>query len=96
MGKNTVTIQFAINGEEKAVEIPAGISALSLIRDILGLKGAKEGCGIGECGACTIVVNGKAVNSCLMFANSYLNNFCHGPSPDIFFLKYNDIMILNQ
>jgi carbon-monoxide dehydrogenase small subunit len=66
--KHTVAIQFSINGDEKSVEIPAGISALTLIRDVLGLKGTKEGCGIGECGACTIVVDGKAVNACLMFA----------------------------
>jgi carbon-monoxide dehydrogenase small subunit len=68
VGNHTVAIRFTINGEEKALEIPAGISALMLVRDILGLKGTKEGCGIGECGACTIVVDGKAVNACLMFA----------------------------
>ena len=64
----TIPIRFTINGEEKQIEIPAGISALEMIRDILGLKGTKEGCGIGECGACTIVVDGMAVNACLMFA----------------------------
>ena len=50
------------------LDIHAGISALELIRDVLELKGAKEGCGIGECGACTIVIDGRAVNACLMFA----------------------------
>lgn len=68
MEKYKVAVQFTINGEEKTLEIPGGISALTLIRDVLGLKGTKEGCGIGECGACTIVVDGKAVNACLMFA----------------------------
>jgi carbon-monoxide dehydrogenase small subunit len=68
MNIDKIPIRFTINGEKKEIEIPAGISALELIRDILGFKGTKEGCGIGECGACTIVVDGKAVNACLMFA----------------------------
>lgn len=65
---NRVTIQFTINGEKKQLHIPAGMTALELIRDRLELKGTKEGCGIGECGACTIVVERRAVNACLMFA----------------------------
>ncbi len=68
MNKNKAHISFTLNGERQALDIPPGISALQLIRDILKLKGAKEGCGIGECGACTIVADGMAVNACLMFA----------------------------
>ncbi len=65
--KETVHIQFTINGRKESINIPADITALQVIRDVIGLKGTKEGCGIGECGACTIEVNGKAINACLMF-----------------------------
>ena len=68
MKKQKYHLHFTLNGEEKALDIDSGISALELIRDIFGLKGTKEGCGIGECGACTIVVDGQAANACLMFA----------------------------
>jgi carbon-monoxide dehydrogenase small subunit len=63
-----ISINFTINGEKKQLDIPAGMTALELIRERLELKGTKEGCGIGECGACTIIVDERAVNACLMFA----------------------------
>lgn len=68
MKKSKFHLRFILNGEEKSLDINPGISALELLRDIFDLKGTKEGCGIGECGACTIVVDGQAVNACLMFA----------------------------
>jgi aerobic-type carbon monoxide dehydrogenase small subunit (CoxS/CutS family) len=68
MDPKTVHIVFNLNGRPQALEIPGAASALRVIRDLIGLKGTKEGCGIGECGACTIEVDGKAVNSCLMLA----------------------------
>ena len=61
-------IVFTINGAPKRVFVPLDMSALTLIRDELGLTGTKYGCGEGECGACTIQVDGVAVNACLMFA----------------------------
>ncbi len=68
MKNNSYHLRFILNGEEKSLAIEPGISVLELLRDVLDLKGTKEGCGIGECGACTIVVDGRAVNGCLMFA----------------------------
>jgi carbon-monoxide dehydrogenase small subunit len=68
MNNNSYHLRFTLNGEEKTLDIEPGISALELLRDVLDLKGTKEGCGIGECGACTIVVDGQAANACLMFA----------------------------
>ncbi|OPX41065.1 MAG: (2Fe-2S)-binding protein [Desulfobacteraceae bacterium 4484_190.3] len=48
--------------------MPPNISLLDLLRDYLGLTGTKKGCETGECGACTVLVNGKSVNSCLILA----------------------------
>jgi carbon-monoxide dehydrogenase small subunit len=68
MKKSKYHLCFTLNGKEQSLDIDPGISALELLRDVLDLKGTKEGCGIGECGACTIIVDGRAVNACLMFA----------------------------
>ncbi len=61
-------ISFVINGEAKEVEIEPNRTLLKMLREDLDLIGTKEGCGAGECGACTILVDNKAVNSCLMLA----------------------------
>lgn len=63
-----VDIAFTLNGRERALSVDAGMSALTLLRDVLDLTGTKYACGEGECGACTILVDGMSVNSCLMYA----------------------------
>ena len=61
-------IAFTLNGVKRELAVPAGMNALEMLRERLGLTGTKYGCGEGECGACTILVDGATVNACLMFA----------------------------
>jgi isoquinoline 1-oxidoreductase alpha subunit len=63
-------ITLNINGEEHQVEAPAGMPLLWVLRDLLGLTGTKFGCGIAQCGACTVHLDGAAVRSCLLAADS--------------------------
>ncbi len=68
MKDETMLIEFTCNGAPTAVEARPDMRALDLLRDLLGLTGTKEGCGRGECGACTILLDGEPVNSCLLYA----------------------------
>ena len=61
-------IKLTVNGREREVETTPSTRLLDLIRDDLHLTGTKEGCGKGECGACTVIMNGKLVASCLVLA----------------------------
>jgi carbon-monoxide dehydrogenase small subunit len=61
-------IEFICNGEKVAVEAGGDMRALDLLRNTLGLTGTKEGCGRGECGACTILLDDEPVNACLLYA----------------------------
>ncbi len=59
-----MAFQLTVNGRSSTVDVPADTPLLWVIRDVLKLKGTKYGCGIGQCGACTVHLNGKAVRSC--------------------------------
>lgn len=60
-----VKVAFSLNGENKCITVNPNLTLLEVIRDVFGLTGTKEGCGQGECGACTVLLDGEAINSCL-------------------------------
>jgi carbon-monoxide dehydrogenase small subunit len=61
-------VVLRVNGREREASVPPETTLLQLLREHLGLTGAKLGCDVGDCGACTVIVDGKAVNACLMLA----------------------------
>ncbi len=63
-----ITINFTVNGDRETREAAVGQTLLKFIREELHLTGTKEGCEIGECGACTVLLDSKPVNSCLVLA----------------------------
>lgn len=61
-------LNFVLNGDTMALDVPGERRLLDFLREDLHLTGTKEGCGEGECGACTVILNGKAVHACLTVA----------------------------
>jgi len=61
-------INFRLNYRPVSIEVPVSMKTLTMLRDVLGLTGTKYACGEGECGACTIMLDGRTINSCLMHA----------------------------
>jgi carbon-monoxide dehydrogenase small subunit len=68
IGRMTSLIKIVVNGENYELWVRPNELLLDLLRDRLDLTGTKEGCGAGDCGACTILVDGKPINSCLTLA----------------------------
>jgi carbon-monoxide dehydrogenase small subunit len=61
-------VKLIVNGTSYELDVKPWETLVDVLRNDLGLTGTKEGCGLGECGACTVIVDGKAVNSCLVLA----------------------------
>jgi carbon-monoxide dehydrogenase small subunit len=61
-------ISFVLNGEQQVLAVEANLTLLQLLRELLHVTSPKRSCEQGECGACTVILNGKAVNSCLVLA----------------------------
>ena len=64
----THSITVTVNGLEEYVDVPSNMTLLGMLRDKLALTGTKNGCEAGECGACTVLIDGEPVNSCMMLA----------------------------
>jgi carbon-monoxide dehydrogenase small subunit len=61
-------VQITVNGAPYQARVAAGLTLMRMLRDELHLTGTKEGCGIGECGACAVILDGKLVNACMVLA----------------------------
>jgi isoquinoline 1-oxidoreductase alpha subunit len=80
-----MTLKLKVNNVVSTVDVPANTPLLWVLRDVLDLKGSKYGCGIGECGACTVLLDGKATKSCMVDAADAVGHAVttiEGLSPD--------------
>jgi aerobic-type carbon monoxide dehydrogenase small subunit (CoxS/CutS family) len=78
-------ITLTVNGRSQTVDVPNDTPLLWVVRDVLNLKGTKFGCGIGQCGACTVHLNGRAIRSCITAVSAAANRnvtTLEGLSPD--------------
>lgn len=66
MGHHSITV--TVNGAEERLDVPSNMTLLQMLREKLALTGTKNGCEAGECGACTVLLNGEPVNSCMTLA----------------------------
>ena len=62
------TVNLKVNGVVEQVDVPSNMTLLIMLREKLGLTGTKNGCSAGECGACTVLLDGEPVNSCMVLA----------------------------
>jgi isoquinoline 1-oxidoreductase subunit alpha len=80
-----MTVTLKVNGKSRTVDVPSDMPLLWVLRDVLDLKGTKFGCGIGECGACTVHVNGVPTKACSRPVSAVANTditTIEGLSPD--------------
>ncbi len=68
VGTQTVPIAITLNGERRSLDVSPATTLLDLLRHDLGLTGTKKGCDHGQCGACTVLIDGQRINSCLQLA----------------------------
>ena len=80
-----MSVTFKVNGQSRTVDVPADMPLLWVLRDVLDLKGTKFGCGISQCGACTVHLNGTPIRSCRRAVSTVANaeiTTIEGLSPD--------------
>ena len=80
-----MSVTFKVNGQSRTVDVPADMPLLWVLRDVLDLKGTKFGCGISQCGACTVHLNGTPIRSCRRAISTVANaeiTTIEGLSPD--------------